>query len=31
MGRLDVDMRVDVALMDGFGDIQILENALMAA
>lgn len=31
MGRLDVDMRVDVALMDNFGDIQILENALMAA
>ncbi len=30
-GRINVDMRLDVALMNHLGEIQILENALMAA
>lgn len=30
-GRTNIDMRLDVALMDQMGAIQILENALIAA
>lgn len=30
-GRINVDMRLDVALMNQMGEIEILENALMAA
>lgn len=30
-GRIDVEMRLDVALMNQMGEIEILENALMAA
>lgn len=30
-GRTNIDMRLDVALMDQSGRIEILENALMAA
>ncbi|MEY8883072.1 YraN family protein [Donghicola sp. XS_ASV15] len=30
-GRTNIDMRVDVALMDQVGRIEILENALLAA